>query len=476
MANTLYKMTPKEIVAELDKYIIGQDEAKRSMAVALRNRYRRSLLSDEMKEEITPKNILMMGPTGVGKTEIARRLAKLMDAPFVKVEATKFTEVGYVGRDVDSMIRDLVESAIRITKQSMLSEKYSVADEIAEEKILEAIIPGKKKNIAGKNTARGPFDFIMGNFANNSQKQEYEQMQAEEPEERDVELAREQVRQQLREGLLEDQYIEIQVLDQPKGNALDMSNEGMSIAIGNIFGDMMPAKKKNKKVKVKDARKILREQEAQNLLDMDQVTEEALANAEQNGIIFIDEIDKIASGSSYRSGADVSREGVQRDILPIVEGSVVNTKYGPVKTDHMLFIGAGAFHIAKPTDLIPELQGRFPIRVELENLTKESFVKILTVPENALLKQHKALLETEGVEIEFTDEAVEEIATMAFMMNEQTENIGARRLHTIMEKLLEDLSFNIPDMDEKKVIIDKEYVREKFREKIHEEDLDKFIL
>ena len=476
MANTLYKMTPKEIVAELDKYIIGQDEAKKSMAVALRNRYRRSLLSDEMKEEITPKNILMMGPTGVGKTEIARRLAKLMDAPFVKVEATKFTEVGYVGRDVDSMIRDLVESAIRITKQSMLAEKYSVADEIAEEKILEAIIPGKKKNLTSKNNARGPFDFIMGNLSNNSQKQEYEQMQAEEPEERDVELAREQVRQQLREGLLEDQYIEIQVLDQPKGNALDMSNEGMSIAIGNIFGDMMPAKKKNKKVKVKDARKILREQEAQNLLDMDQVTEDALENAEQNGIIFIDEIDKIASGNSYRSSADVSREGVQRDILPIVEGSVVNTKYGPVKTDHMLFIGAGAFHTSKPTDLIPELQGRFPIRVELENLTKESFVKILTVPENALLKQHKALLETEGVEIDFTDEAIEEIATMAFMMNEQTENIGARRLHTIMEKLLEDLSFNIPDMDEKKIVIDKEYVREKFREKIHEEDVDKFIL
>ena len=459
MANTLYKMTPKEIVAELDKYIIGQDEAKKSMAVALRNRYRRSLLSDEMKEEITPKNILMMGPTGVGKTEIARRLAKLMDAPFVKVEATKFTEVGYVGRDVDSMIRDLVESAIRITKQSMLAEKYSVADEIAEEKILEAIIPGKKKNLTSKNNARGPFDFIMGNLSNNSQKQEYEQMQAEEPEERDVELAREQVRQQLREGLLEDQYIEIQVLDQPKGNALDMSNEGMSIAIGNIFGDMMPAKKKNKKVKVKDARKILREQEAQNLLDMDQVTEDALENAEQNGIIFIDEIDKIASGNSYRSGADVSREGVQRDILPIVEGSVVNTKYGPVKTDHMLFIGAGAFHTSKPTDLIPELQGRFPIRVELENLTKESFVKILTVPENALLKQHKALLETEGVEIDFTDEAIEEIATMAFMMNEQTENIGARRLHTIMEKLLEDLSFNIPDMDEKKIVIDKDAKR-----------------
>ena len=475
MANTLYKMTPKEIVGELDKYIIGQDEAKKSVAVALRNRYRRSLLPDEMKEEITPKNILMMGPTGVGKTEIARRLAKLMDAPFVKVEATKFTEVGYVGRDVDSMVRDLVEASIRITKQSSLQEKYTIADEIAEEKIIEAIIPGKKKSPASSNL-RTPFDFILGG-GYQSQKQQYEESrggdEAQEPTE--TELAREQVRQQLKDGLLEEQFIEIEVIDTPKGNALDMSNEGMSIAIGNIFGDMMPPKKKKKKVRVRDARKILREQEAQNLVDMDQVTEEALSNAEQNGIIFIDEIDKIASGSSYRSGADVSREGVQRDILPIVEGSVINTKYGPVKTDHVLFIGAGAFHIAKPTDLIPELQGRFPIRVELENLTKESFVQILTTPENALLKQHKMLLETEGIKVEFTDESVEEIANMAFLMNEQTENIGARRLHTIMEKLLEDISFNIPDMSED-IVIDRDYVQEKFREKIHPEDVDKYIL
>ena len=407
MANKLYQMTPKEIVQELDKYIIGQDEAKKSVAIALRNRYRRSLLPDELREEITPKNILMMGPTGCGKTEIARRLAKLMDAPFVKVEATKFTEVGYVGRDVDSMIRDLVEASIRITKQSMLEEKYSVADEIVEEKIIEAIIPGKKKPSSSKS--RGPFDFILGNSGYVSQKEQYEQQQQQqaalEGEGRDTELAREQVRQQLREGLLEEQYIEIQVTDAPKTNQLDMGNEGMSIAIGNIFGDMAPKRMKTKKVKVKDARKILREEEAQNLIDMDQVTDDALQNAEQNGIIFIDEIDKIASGSGYRSGADVSREGVQRDILPIVEGSVVNTKHGPVKTDHILFIGAGAFHTAKPTDLIPELQGRFPIRVELDNLDKETFVKILTTPENALLKQHKALLETEGIEIEFTDGA-----------------------------------------------------------------------
>ena len=478
MANKLYQMTPKEIVGELDKYIIGQDEAKKSVAIALRNRYRRSLLSEEMREEITPKNILMMGPTGCGKTEIARRLAKLMDAPFVKVEATKFTEVGYVGRDVDSMIRDLAEASIRITKQQMLEEKYSIADEIVEERIIEAIIPGSKSK-ATASQQRGPFDFILGNAGYLTQKEQYEQQQAAAAEEKDASedtgLAREQVRQQLRDGLLEEQFIEIQVTEAPKQNNLDVNDGGM-IQLGNIFGDMAPKKKKTKKVKVKEARKILREDEAQNLIDMDQVEEDAMRNAEQNGIIFIDEIDKIASGQGYRSGADVSREGVQRDILPIVEGSVVNTKHGPLKTDHILFIGAGAFHIAKPTDLIPELQGRFPIRVELENLEKETFVKILTIPENALLKQHKALLETEGIEIEFTDGAIDEIAEMAFLMNEQTENIGARRLHTILEKLLEDISFNIADMDEEKITIDIEYVKQKFEEKIHPDDLDRYIL
>lgn len=478
MASKLYQMTPKEIVGELDKYIIGQDEAKKSVAIALRNRYRRSLLSDEMREEITPKNILMMGPTGCGKTEIARRLAKLMDAPFVKVEATKFTEVGYVGRDVDSIIRDLAEASIRITKQKMLEEKYSIADEIVEERIIEAIIPGKKGKVSTAQN-RGPFDFILGNAGYVSQKEQYEQQQQKAAEEEDshedTALAREQVRQQLKDGLLEEQYIEIQVTEAPKQNNLDVNDGGM-IQIGNIFGDMAPKKKKTKKVKVKEARKILREEEAQNLIDMDQVEEEAMENAEQNGIVFIDEIDKIASGSGYRSGADVSREGVQRDILPIVEGSVVNTKHGPLKTDHILFIGAGAFHTAKPTDLIPELQGRFPIRVELENLDKDTFVKILTIPENALIKQHKALLETEGIEIEFTEESIDEIAEMAFLMNEQTENIGARRLHTILERLLEDISFNIAEMDEEKITIDREYVKEKFEEKIHPDDLDRFIL
>ena len=479
MASKLYSMTPKEIVAELDKYIIGQDEAKKSVAIALRNRYRRSLLPEEMREEITPKNILMMGPTGCGKTEIARRLAKLMDAPFVKVEATKFTEVGYVGRDVDSMVRDLVEASMRVTKQSKLEEKYSVADKIVEEKLVEAIIPGKKKTNPAQ-PPKNPFDFIMNSGGYTSQKQQYLDGQAAKedamPEPEGVETAREQVRQQLRDGLLEEQYVEIEVTDTPKGNQLDMSNEGMSIAIGNIFGDMMPKKTKKKNCKVKDARKILREQEAQKLIDMDLVTDEAIANAEQNGIIFIDEIDKIASGSRVSSGADVSREGVQRDILPIVEGSVINTKYGPVRTDHILFIGAGAFHVAKPTDLIPELQGRFPIRVTLDSLSKEDFVEILTKPENALLKQHKALLETEGIEIEFTEGAIDQIATISYLMNEQTENIGARRLHTVMEKLLEDISFNIPEMEQEKLVIDEEYVKDKFQETIHAEDLDKYIL
>ena len=482
MASKLYSMTPKEIVAELDKYIIGQNEAKKSVAIALRNRYRRSLLSEELREEITPKNILMMGPTGCGKTEIARRLAKLMDAPFVKVEATKFTEVGYVGRDVDSMVRDLVEASMRVTKQSKLEEKYEIADKIVEERIVEAIIPGKNKKKPA--ASRNPFDFIMNSGGYTSQKQQYLESQAAKEaaagptqEDMDVEMAREQVRQQLRQGLLEEQYIEIEVDAAPKGNQLDMSNEGMSIAIGNIFGDMMPEKTKKKNVKVKDARKILREQEAQKLIDMDTVTDEAIENAEQNGIIFIDEIDKIASGNGrMTSGADVSREGVQRDILPIVEGSVINTKYGPVKTDHILFIGAGAFHVAKPTDLIPELQGRFPIRVELESLTKEDFVQILTKPENALTKQHKALLETEGCEVEFTEGAIEQIAALSFKMNDQTENIGARRLHTVMEKLLEDISFNISDMGEEKITIDEAYVKERFKETIEEEDLDRYIL
>lgn len=470
-------MTPKEIVAELDKYIIGQDEAKKSVAIALRNRYRRNQLSDEMREEITPKNILMMGPTGVGKTEIAKRLARIMEAPFIKVEATKYTEVGYVGRDVESMIRDLVEASVRITKQKHIDEKYDIADQRAEDLILEALVPdAKKKKKSGESS--NPFDFILNSGGYTSQKEEYENKQNAEnakPAD-DIAMAREQVRRELRDGKLENELVEIDVEVTPNTNQLDMQNEGMGIAIGNVFGDMMPKKTKHKKLPVKEARKILREQEAQSMLDMDQVVDEALMNAEQNGIVFIDEIDKIASGSSVTASGEVSREGVQRDILPIVEGSVVNTKHGPVKTDHMLFIGAGAFHVSKPSDLIPELQGRFPIKVELKNLDKEAFKQILTVPENAVIKQQKALLETEGVQVEFTDDAIDEIAGMAFLMNEETENIGARRLYTIMETLLEDVSYELPNPDITHVLVDREMVQEKFKEKIREVDVDKYIL
>lgn len=470
-------MTPKEIVAELDKYIIGQDEAKKSVAIALRNRYRRNQLSDEMREEITPKNILMMGPTGVGKTEIARRLARIMEAPFIKVEATKYTEVGYVGRDVESMIRDLVEASVRITKQKHIDEKYDIADQRAEDLILEALVPdAKKKKKSGESS--NPFDFILNSGGYTSQKEEYENKQNAEnakPAD-DIAMAREQVRRELRDGKLENELVEIDVEVTPNTNQLDMQNEGMGIAIGNIFGDMMPKKTKHKKLPVKEARKILREQEAQSMLDMDQVVDEALMNAEQNGIVFIDEIDKIASDSSVTASGEVSREGVQRDILPIVEGSVVNTKHGPVKTDHMLFIGAGAFHVSKPSDLIPELQGRFPIKVELKNLDKEAFKQILTVPENAVIKQQKALLETEGVQVEFTDDAIDEIAGMAFLMNEETENIGARRLYTIMETLLEDVSYELPNPDITHVLVNREMVQEKFKEKIREVDVDKYIL
>ena len=476
MADNIKNMTPKQIVAELDKYIIGQDEAKKYVAIALRNRYRRSQLSEQMREEISPKNILMMGPTGVGKTEIARRLAKLMDAPFVKVEATKFTEVGYVGRDVDSMIRDLVEASMRLSKQKRMDDNSEMAEKIAEELIVKSIIPGGPETEKKNGVQLGNI-FGMPNYK--SQKQEYEENKEKEFEQSkefsDIKMARDQVREQLRAGLLDDTIVEIEVDDVPKTNQLDTQNEGM-IAIGNIFDNMMPKKTKKKKCKVKDAKRILKEQEAQKLIDMDQVTDEALENAEQNGIIFIDEIDKIASGNAMHSGADVSREGVQRDILPIVEGSVVNTKYGPVKTDHMLFIGAGAFHVSKPSDLIPELQGRFPINVELKNLDKEDFVKILTVPQNAVTKQQKALLETENVSVEFTDDAIDEIANLAYLMNEETENIGARRLHTIIEILLEDISYNLPDDSIKNIKIDRKDVQEKLKEKIKEVDVDKYIL
>ena len=427
--------TPKQIVNELDKYIVGQSKAKKAVAVALRNRYRRSRLPVDVRDEITPKNIVMRGPTGVGKTEIARRLAKLVGAPFVKVEATKYTEVGYVGRDVESMVRDLVEVAVRMVKDKKKKEVEAKVMPIVEGKLVDAIFQNRRVT--------------------------------------QVEVNRDALIEELHAGKCEDEIVEVVVLDSPKPMMMLGNGE---LNLGSMFDGLAPQKHKKKKMTVKHARDVLLQEESDKIIDIDNVNEEAIALAEEQGIIFIDEIDKIIGKSQATNSADVSREGVQRDILPIVEGSVINTKHGPVKTDHILFIGAGAFHTAKPTDLSPELQGRFPIRVELENLDKDTFVKILTVPENALLKQHKALLETEGVEIEFTEGAIDEIATMAFLMNEQTENIGARRLHTILEKLLEDISFNIPDMDDEKIVIDDKYVKEKFEEKIHPEDIDKYIL
>jgi len=482
-----YNLTPKEIVGELDKYIIGQDDAKKSIAIALRNRHRRNQLSDEMREEVTPKNILMIGPTGCGKTEIARRLAKIMEAPFVKVEATKFTEVGYVGKDVETIIKDLAEASVRLTKQLHMEEKYKEAESIVEDKIVEAMIPSKKKpqpqQPAG-GQSDNPFAFlanIPGVAAYFPQQPQQPQQPlypdpAQEEAESSTKLAREQVRQQLRDGLLEEQLIDIDVLDNSSNNIEIGGNENMSISLGSIFGDMMPHKTKKKKVKVKEARKILRDQEAQNLLDMDQITSEALENAQQNGIVFIDEIDKIADSSQYGHGPGVSREGVQRDILPIVEGSVVNTKYGPLKTDHILFIGAGAFHVSKPSDLIPELQGRFPIRVELASLTQDDLKQILTVPKNAILTQQKQLLETEGTKVEFTEDAIDAIAEIAFRANEKEENIGARRLHTVMEKLIEDISFSLPDPELAEFTIDKAYVEEKLGGQTDGGDIDKYLL
>ncbi|AOT68289.1 ATP-dependent protease ATPase subunit HslU [Geosporobacter ferrireducens] len=462
-------LTPREIVTELNKYIIGQQDAKRSVAVALRNRYRRSLLPDYFKEEIKPKNILMMGPTGVGKTEIARRLARLVDAPFVKVEATKFTEVGYVGRDVESMIRDLIETSIRMVKNRKIEEKYEIAKKFIDEKIIDILCPMPKKN----TTFRNPLEALFG--GGQSEEEESSSYQQELTTAR---LQKEQVRKQLEEGLLENEMVEIEVEENGRSTIELFSgtgNEEMNINVNDLLGGILPKKTKKRKLTIKEARKILLEQEAQKLIDMDEVVTEAIENAEQNGIIFLDEIDKIAS-SSYKGGPDVSREGVQRDILPIVEGSTVITKYGPVKTDHILFIGAGAFHISKITDLIPELQGRFPIRVKLENLSRDNFREILTAPENALIKQYKMLLETEGIKIHFHEEAINEIANIAYLVNEQTENIGARRLHTVLEKLLEDISFEITDIDEEELVIDKAYVEQKLSDHITSQDLNKYII
>ncbi|GIP36803.1 ATP-dependent protease ATPase subunit HslU [Paenibacillus sp. J31TS4] len=459
--------TPKQIVAELDKYIVGQTKAKKSVAVALRNRYRRTLLDEAIRDEVVPKNILMIGPTGVGKTEIARRMAKLVNAPFVKVEATKYTEVGYVGRDVEAMVRDLVETSIRMVKAEKTESLKEKAEKAANERIVALLAPSPVR----KGNQRNPFEMLFGGQGQQPQEEETVNDSA-------TEAKRAQIREQLAAGKLENELIEVEVEDHAP-NMLDMlsgqGNEQMGMNMQELFGSFLPKKTKKRKLSVKEARKVLTQDEAQKLMDMDEVVQEAVKRAEQTGIIFIDEIDKIAS-SGKGGGPDVSREGVQRDILPIVEGSTIMTKYGPVHTDYILFIAAGAFHISKPSDLIPELQGRFPIRVELSNLTLDDFVRILTEPENALTKQYTALLETEGTTISFTDEAIREIAAIAVEVNQNTDNIGARRLHTILEKLLEDLSYEASDINLEHLAISPEYVREKLAEIVKDRDLSQYIL
>lgn len=463
------KLTPKDIVSKLNEYIVGQDDAKRKVAIALRNRYRRSLLDEETKQEIAPKNILMIGPTGVGKTEIARRMAKIVGAPFIKVEATKFTEVGYVGRDVESMVRDLVDVAVRLVKDQKKALVKDEAIDKANEKLVKLLVPSMKKKASQNNN---PLESLLGgaipNFNNNNNEEEEEEAPTEE-----IKTKRSEIKQQLLEDKLEEEKVKIKVEQDP--GALGMLGTNQNQQMQDMMNQLMPKRKVEREVPVKTARKVLADDFADELIDQETANQEALELAEQMGIIFIDEIDKVATNNS-NSGQDVSRQGVQRDILPILEGSVIQTKYGTVNTEHMLFIGAGAFHVSKPSDLIPELQGRFPIRVELESLTVNDFYRILTEPKLSLIKQYEALLNTENVTVNFSEEAITRLAEIAYQVNQDTDNIGARRLHTILEKMLEDLSYEAPSMPNAVVDITPQYVDDKLKSISTNKDLSAFIL
>ena len=443
-------MTPQETVVALDRYIIGQTDAKKAVAVALRNRWRRLQLDDDLKDEILPKNIIMIGATGIGKTEIARRISRLVNAPFVKVEASKFTEVGYVGRDVESMIRDLTDYSVNMVNQEQMERKQEAAKEMVEERLLDLLLPPmeSEKDAAKEDSSTNP--------------------------------TREKFRKKLRSGVLDKRMVELDVSERPSGTVMEFMpismNDNMDMNIRDMLSNMMPKQSKRRRVSIEDARNILQQEEVSKLIDMDEVSREAVARVEQSGIVFLDEIDKVASRRGHSQGPDVSREGVQRDLLPIVEGSTVNTKHGPVQTDHILFIAAGAFHLTKPSDMIPELQGRFPIRVELLALSKNDFVRILTEPKNALIVQYTALMKTEGIELEFTKDAIDTIAEIACQINEDSENIGARRLHTVMEQLLEEVSFTAPDLKEQKISVTPEYIQSRLSNLLKNQDLSRYIL